>query len=150
MSGERRDDEGDIYSVSLVGRNEAVEYRDRFGQYHFDIGHEGKQWVILLPGSKGADYQPHELTPDEERRIVPRLKKYLSRIWWLGIVPRSYTVDVRRDEGWSVEEYLRRLERDGHVLERREDGSVLYIPPKRTMGARLRLLVQILRNIGGA
>jgi hypothetical protein len=147
---DRLDDEGDTYSVSLVGRNEAVEYRDRFGQYHFDVSHEGKRWVILLPGSKGADHQPCELSPEEESRIIPRLKEHLSRIWWFGIVPRSYNVDVRRDEGWTVEEYLRRLERDGHVLERRDDGSVLCIPPKLTTGARIRLLVQKLRNVGGA
>jgi len=143
------DASGDAYHVSLVARNEGLEYRDRFGEYHFDVRKEGRRWLILLPGSWGADFQPHELTPDEECRIIPRLEKYLSRIWWLGVFPRSYSVGVAREEGWSREQELEQMQRQGWVLERRADGSVRCTPAKLTIGARLRLLVQIVRAILG-
>jgi hypothetical protein len=145
-----KSDAGGTYSVSLVDRNEVVEYRDSSGEYHFSVRKEGRRWLILLPGSRGAEYQGHELTPNEEGRIILRLEKYLCRIWWFGVFPRSYSVATAREEGWSIEEYHQQLERQGYLLERREDGSVLCTPPKLTIGARLRLLMQILRSILGA
>ena len=84
------------FMVRLVARNEGVEYRDRHGVYYFDVSRVAREWTVLLPGSKGENPVPHELTLEEERRILPRITGYLSRIKWFGVFPRSYSVRIRR------------------------------------------------------
>ena len=95
------------YSVVLVPRNEGVEYADSQGIYGFQVTHTSKEWTVLLPGmrreiasassSAGGKFEPHELSADEEARILPRISKYLTRVKWFGIFPRSYCVNfVRR------------------------------------------------------
>ena len=84
------------YQVRLASGNEGVEYRDEEGVFRFNVELVGRDCILFLPGSKGDTYQQHELTPEEEERILPRITRYLSRVWWLGIFPRSYSVVVRR------------------------------------------------------
>jgi hypothetical protein len=34
-----------------------------------------------------------ELTSSERAEVLPAVKKYLARVWWLGIFPKSYEVE---------------------------------------------------------
>jgi len=56
--------------------------------------------VILAAKNEGVDYLDDtgvQLTPDEEGRILSRVVKYLSRIRWPGVFPRSYSVRIVRE-----------------------------------------------------
>jgi hypothetical protein len=65
------------YSVRTAS-NKGVEYRDERDVYRFNAHVVNKKWTVYLPGSKGDYYQIHELTDDEQRIILPRIKKYLE------------------------------------------------------------------------
>ena len=80
------------YRIRLAPRNEGVEYTDSQGAYRFAVTHTAKEWAILLPATRGDNFEPHELSPDEEARILPRVSRYLSRVKWFGVFPRSYSV----------------------------------------------------------
>jgi hypothetical protein len=97
----------DEYRIVLVPRNEGVEYADNHGVYGFLVKCQSKEWTVMLPGMRrdiaaarsttAGKFEPHELSADEEARILPRVSKYLSRVKWFGIFPRSYSVRfVRR------------------------------------------------------
>jgi hypothetical protein len=85
------------YRVVLAAKNEGVDYMDDSGVYHFDVSQTRNEWTLIVPPSKGQKFEPHELTPDEEARILPRVTKYLSRIRWFGVFPRSYSVRIVRE-----------------------------------------------------
>jgi hypothetical protein len=85
------------YRIRLAPKNEGIEYRDQHGVHRFNVAREGRVWILHLPGSKGDAYEPHELTAEEEARIVPRVTSYLSDIRWLGVFRRTYSVRLQRD-----------------------------------------------------
>ena len=88
------------YSVLLTAKGEGVEYRDSVDVYRFNVDLRSGTWIVQLPPTRGDRFTPHQLSSDERACILPRIAKYLSRIWWLGFFPRSYTVafeDENRD-----------------------------------------------------
>lgn len=78
---------GDNFSIKLIDRTEVVEYRDSSGIYRYDLGKKGRQWILYLPGSPAP-------SADAETLRVDRIKAYLSKIWWFGILPCKYSVAV--------------------------------------------------------
>lgn len=80
------------YQILLQAKNEGLSYEDTTGIYHFDISLEGKTWTVHLPPSKGMKFVRHNLTLQEQELFLPRIKKYLARIWWLGVWPVNYSV----------------------------------------------------------
>ena len=84
----------DGYKVLLTARNEGIEYSDIHGIYRFNLRREGNTWHLLLPGSKGKNYEKHQLSPKEEQRILPRIKKHLEHIKWFVFFGRSYKIEV--------------------------------------------------------
>jgi hypothetical protein len=89
----------DDYRIRLAARNESVEYQDGDGIYRFNVALGGRVWTLWLPGNKGDAFESHELTAEEEARILPRLVGYLGTIRWFRIFKRTYSVQVRRHEG---------------------------------------------------
>ena len=84
------------YRVVLAAKNEGVDYVDSTGVYHFGVSRNRNEWTLEVPPSKGEWFEPHELTSEEEALILPRVTKYLSRIWWFWVWPRSYHVRIVR------------------------------------------------------
>jgi hypothetical protein len=84
------------YSIRLASRNEGIEYIDDKDVYRFDVSLIDKVWRLYLPGSKGAQYEVHELDEEEKRRVLPRVIKYLETIKYLGFFPRRYSVIIER------------------------------------------------------
>jgi hypothetical protein len=85
------------YTVKLVARNECIEYRDEHDVYRFRVAFKNKTWVVSLPGSKGASYQPHELTHEEGDIVLARVKKYLEKKKYFGVVGPTYPVVFERE-----------------------------------------------------
>lgn len=82
----------EFYKVGLRARNEGIEYRDECDVYRFNVVLKGKRWTVYLPGSKGPSYQAHELTDRERGLILPRIKEYLERRRFFGVIGPSYPV----------------------------------------------------------
>ena len=80
------------YRISLQARNEGLSYKDSSGFYRFNLSRHGKTWVVHLPPTKDDTFTPHSLSPHEQELLYPRIRQYLSRIWWLGIWPVNYEV----------------------------------------------------------
>lgn len=86
------------YKVRLVARNEGIEYIDERDIYRFNVALVNKIWRIQLPGSKGKNFQVHELTDDEETVILARIKRYLESKRYFGIVGPTFPAIVERRE----------------------------------------------------
>ena len=84
------------YYIRLAARNEGIKYIDDVDIYRFRVAQVARVWTLHLPGTKGAEYEVHELDEEEEARILPRITKYLRTIWWFGFFPRRYTVVIER------------------------------------------------------
>ena len=80
------------HRVRLAAKNEGIEYRDGSGVYRFDVQLEGRNWIVYLPGSKGEQFQKHDLTAAERDLILPRIVRYLARHNLLSILGRRYSV----------------------------------------------------------
>lgn len=80
------------YRISLDGRNQGLSYSDASGVYRFNLSREGKTWLVHLPPTKGEAFAAHFLTPQEQALLFPRIRTFLSRIWWFGIWPVNYEV----------------------------------------------------------
>jgi hypothetical protein len=80
------------YRIRLASKNEGLEYEDDEGIYRFAVELSKGVWFVQLPPSKGSSYSTHVLTDEERQRLFPRIIKYLSRVWWFGLFPRSYDV----------------------------------------------------------
>ena len=140
---------GDDYSVRLVARNEAVEYRDAFGAYWFDASLDGGEWKVFVPPTVVDGHTQRELTEEEAARVVPRIVEYLGCISWFGLFPRRYRVSVERAPAFSPEETYRMLESEGWERRPSPDGSVLFLPPTMSLGVRVKMAVGVLRAIVG-
>jgi hypothetical protein len=81
-----------VYSIKLVAKNEGLEYRDEGGTYYFDVLLEKSVWTVMLPCSKDNFDEDYFLTAEEKRRILPRIKEFLSEIRWLGFWKKKYLV----------------------------------------------------------
>ena len=97
------------YKILLQAKNEGLSYEDASSIYHFDISLESKTWTIHLPPSKGMKFVRHYLSLQEQELLLPRLKKYLSRIWWLGVCPVNYTVAFDESSREKAETVLRKV-----------------------------------------
>ena len=86
----------DDYTVRLTARQEGLEYRTAADVYRFDVLLAGGEWQLFLPGSKGEDFAPHELTEAEAAEILPRLTAHLRHDRVLGVPVRTYAVRVCR------------------------------------------------------
>lgn len=80
------------YRILLEGRNQGLIYSDASGVYRFNISREGKVWRVHLPPTKGESFAAYPITPQEQELLFPRIRTFLSRIWWLGIWPINYEV----------------------------------------------------------
>lgn len=78
--------------IRLTARNERIHHQDAGGVYRYDVAKKGNEWIVRLPPSKDDSFAPYVLSPDEREPILPRIEKYLSRIWWFGSFPRSSCV----------------------------------------------------------
>jgi hypothetical protein len=87
---------GDRYKIRLTARNEGIEYVDSLGVYHFNVALIDGAWRVYIPGTKGPNFEIHELGGEEKSRVLPRVIAYLETIWWLGIFRRRYSVVVVR------------------------------------------------------
>ena len=87
----------DKYEINLISRNEGLDYEDEFGVFHFNVILDDGIWTVVLPCSKGDAFDEHCLTPEERLRILPRIKKYLSCIRWLGLFKRTYGVRISEE-----------------------------------------------------
>ena len=85
------------FRVRLTAKNEGVKYTDDTGVYRFNVCLQGKEWTIFVPPSKGDEYKTHELTDEEQARILPRIIDYLKEIRWFLVFRRSYSVTVKHD-----------------------------------------------------
>jgi len=82
------------YKISLVARNEGVEYVDENGVYRVNVSLANGVWTVYLPGTFG-DYHEIKVLSDEERNeIISRVVEYLSKVRWLGLFSKSYSVQV--------------------------------------------------------
>ena len=79
-------------TITLVDRNEVLHYQDSLGSYTFDVGLQGKRWIVYLLPRKGT------MSQQEQARLFPHIKAYLCRRWWFGIWPANYevTFEVKR------------------------------------------------------
>lgn len=80
------------HRITLEAKNEGLRYEDSSGIYRFNLSRHGKTWVIHLPPSKGEAHVPYPLTQQDQERMFPRIRSFLSRIWWFGIWPVRYEV----------------------------------------------------------
>jgi hypothetical protein len=85
------------YKITLTAKNEGVEYKDSGGVYRFNITRNGNTWLVHLPGSKGDEYQTHELSQTEAARIIPHVASYLENVKWFGLFGGPYRVEVIHD-----------------------------------------------------
>ena len=86
----------EAYTVRLTARQEGLEYRTAAAVYRFDVLLANGEWLLYLPGSKGEDFAPHELTETEAAEIVPRLVAHLAHDRLCGIPVRTYPVRLCR------------------------------------------------------
>ncbi len=80
------------YQILLQAKNEGLSYEDASGLYRFNLSRQGKSWVVHLPPSRGETFAPYSLSPQEQELLFPRIRQFLSRIWWFGIWPVNYEV----------------------------------------------------------
>jgi hypothetical protein len=80
------------YKISLVARNEGLLYRDSTGIYRFDVELSQKVWKVYLPGSKGENYEPHELSADETKIVLPRIEGFLATLKYFRLFGPTYPV----------------------------------------------------------
>ena len=86
----------EAYTVRLTARQEGLEYRTAAAVYRFDVLLAHGEWQLYLPGAKGEDFAPHELTEAESAEVLPRLIAYLAHDRIFGIPVRTYPVRVCR------------------------------------------------------
>jgi hypothetical protein len=82
------------YTVRLTARQEGVEYRTAADVYRFDVLLAGREWRLYLPGTRGEEFTPHELSDAEAAEILPRIVAFLARDRLFGIPIRTYTVRI--------------------------------------------------------
>jgi len=82
------------YKISLVARNEGVEYVDENGVYRFNVSLENGVWTVYLPGTFGDFHEIKVLSDEDRNRIIPRVVECLSKVRWLGFFSKSYSVQV--------------------------------------------------------
>jgi hypothetical protein len=80
------------YQISLQARNEGLIYQDASGIYRFNLSRQDRTWVVHLPPTKGSTFALHSLSQQEQDLLYPRIRQFLSRIWWFGIWPVNYEV----------------------------------------------------------
>lgn len=121
------------YEITLVDRNEGLEYRDDTGVYSFNVALKGKEWTVYIPGLKGEDY--YELSPSETKSILPRITSFLENIRWFLLFGGPYSVRFIRqepkDKDAIIAEQVAEFTKKGWIAKRNPDGSVLVSPPKK-------------------
>jgi len=80
------------YKISLVARNEGLDYRDSRGTYRFDVDLSRGIWNVYLPGSKGDNYEVHILSDEERPIILPRIERFLSTLKYFRWFGPTYPV----------------------------------------------------------
>ena len=84
------------YTVRLTARQEGVEYRTAGEVYRFDVLLRDGEWQLYLPGSRGEQFRPHELTDEEATEILPRIVAHLQQDRLFGIPMGTYAVRICR------------------------------------------------------
>lgn len=72
------------YQIRLAVRNQGLSYREGGCAYHFDLGREGRTWLVQLPPTD-AQYESVNLSEEDIATLAPRIQKFLSRTWWFGV-----------------------------------------------------------------
>lgn len=83
---------GPGYTLRLTARQEGLEYRTATDVYRFDVALVGREWRVYLPGSKGEQFAPHELSAAEAAEILPRVVAFLEWDRLFGLRIRRYAV----------------------------------------------------------
>jgi hypothetical protein len=118
------------FKVRLVARNEGIEYRDAHDVYRFNLRLESKVWWVLLPGSKGEHFEPHELTPDEEAVVLPRIKQYLEGRRYFVLFGPTFPVVIEREPPVAGEIAAARKRSQAYWAARKEaERQKLRTPP---------------------
>jgi hypothetical protein len=73
------------FSVTLTDRTEVLEYQDKNGVFRFELGKEGREWVVYLPPSR-------DMPAADVDQVLRRITAYLSKRRWFWLFPFSYTV----------------------------------------------------------
>ena len=137
--------------VILMARNEGLEVRANGNIYWFDVCLDRGVWRVGLPprrlemfvsGGRDKVSPLHELSEAEAAVILPAIQRSLSRIYWFGLLPRSYEVSFERGVQFNLEKYLAGMHRQGWTRENGPDGSVRMMPPARSV-----LLARLWRRI---
>jgi hypothetical protein len=94
----------ETYEVTLDPKGEVVKYRDDVDAYYFRLRLKKRKWIVYLPVTKGAPHRRYELTEDEQKTILPRIRSYLEGIRyfiWFGRYPVIFEQEgpLAPDEG---------------------------------------------------
>jgi hypothetical protein len=92
------------YSVRFgyMSRNEWVEFQDLDSYFCLSVSLNAKkkEWTIYVPGNGFADKSsPNRvrvMTAKELEYVLPKVTKFLSRIWWFWIFPVSYSIKIKK------------------------------------------------------
>jgi hypothetical protein len=91
------------FVVKLVARNEGLRYQDQFDVYRFNLRLHKGRWIVYLPGTKGEQFVPQELSDEEKNTILPRIEAYLQGRKYFGFFGRTYPVIFEREGPISPE-----------------------------------------------
>jgi len=79
------------HQVRLEARNQGLSYCEDGRLLRFDLSRQGRTWLVQLPPT-GDQFKPVVLSEREVAAVLPRIEKFLSRIWWFGVWPVRYKV----------------------------------------------------------
>jgi len=80
------------FKIETFDRGEALSYEDEFGLYSFSITQRGSVIHLYLPCGKNEEHD-YVLTPEEKKRILPRIRFYFFPVWYI-FVPWFYKFEI--------------------------------------------------------
>ena len=86
----------ETYEISLDPKCEGIKYRDNVDVYYFSLRLKKRKWIVYLPATKVNPYRRYELTEEEQKVILPRIRNYLEPIKYFILFGR-YPVIFERE-----------------------------------------------------
>jgi hypothetical protein len=86
--------------ICLKDRNEIISF-ERPGlrcQFNCYLSPDSRTWRVIDEPSCQPDGT--ELTAQEREEVLSAVSRYLGRVWWFGIFPRSYKVQFQSGRGY--------------------------------------------------
>ena len=83
------------HRITLQAKNEGLRYEDETGIFLFELGRENRTWHVYLPPTQELNFRKVVMSEEQRNIILPRIKSFLSRIWWLGVWPVRYKVEFK-------------------------------------------------------